>query len=154
MLEQATSQNVINVARYYHHETVKIGGMIDDVRNCVRRGLDITTASNYQESLSQPSGPSRGATTEAPQKRGTSKKARRKRPFDVIDDYQTGSPLPLSKKICSKSLKNPAAEPPNRVHRRVIVRDVGKPIYTASSHQELLACLEGCIKGHRSLHDK
>ncbi|KAG6063395.1 hypothetical protein E4U16_006414 [Claviceps sp. LM84 group G4] len=30
MLKQATGRNVVNVARYYHHETVRIGGMIDD----------------------------------------------------------------------------------------------------------------------------
>ncbi|KAG6109305.1 hypothetical protein E4U31_007005 [Claviceps sp. LM219 group G6] len=135
MLKQATSQNVVNVARYYHHETVKIGGMIDDVRNCVRRGLDITTASNYQKSLSKPS---RGATTKA------------------FDDDQTGSPLPSSSSD-SESFGNIATdqptEPTNRVHRRVIVQDFGKPIYTASSLQELLACLEGCIEGHQSLYD-
>ncbi|KAG5944030.1 hypothetical protein E4U59_007669 [Claviceps monticola] len=49
MLKQATSRNVVNVARCYHHETVGIGGVIDDVRNCVRRGLDISTASKYQQ---------------------------------------------------------------------------------------------------------
>jgi len=38
------------------------------------------------------------------------------------------------------------------VHRRVIVRDYGKPIYKASSRVALLAALEGCIEGYESLH--
>ncbi|KAG6064396.1 hypothetical protein E4U32_000275 [Claviceps aff. humidiphila group G2b] len=130
LLKQATNRNVVNVARYYHHETVKIGGIIDDVRHCIRRGLDVSTASNYQQCLSQDSS-------------GW---------FD-----QTGSALPPSKKTCSESSRNTATDPetgpPNRVHRRVIVQDYGKPIYKASSRQALLACLEGCIKGHKSLYD-
>lgn len=42
---------------------------------------------------------------------------------------------------------------PNRVHRRVILRDYGKPIYKASSRVALLAALESCIEGHQSLHN-
>lgn len=40
----------------------------------------------------------------------------------------------------------------NRVHRQIILRDYGKPIYKASSHAALLAAFEGCIEGHESLH--
>ncbi|OTA05751.1 hypothetical protein A9Z42_0064620 [Trichoderma parareesei] len=39
----------------------------------------------------------------------------------------------------------------NRVHRRVVLQDYGKPIYTASSPTALLAALESCIRGHESL---
>ncbi|KAG5996144.1 hypothetical protein E4U52_007228 [Claviceps spartinae] len=151
LLKQATSRNVVNVARYYLHETVKIGGIIDDVRQCIRRGLDVSTASNYQQCLSQDSS---GATTNVlPQSmRLTSTGMRTKRSFD-----QTGSALPPSKKTCSESSRNAATDretgPPNRVHQRVIVQDYGKPIYKASSRLALLACLEGCIKGHKSLYD-
>ena len=38
------------------------------------------------------------------------------------------------------------------MHRRVIVRDYGKPIYKASSRGALLAAFEGCIEGYKSLH--
>ncbi|KAG6099805.1 hypothetical protein E4U30_006001 [Claviceps sp. LM220 group G6] len=151
LLKQATSRNVVNVARYYLHETVKIGGIIDDVRHCIRRGLDVSTASNYQQCLSQDSS---GATINVlPQSmRLTSTGMSTKLPFD-----QTGSALPPSKKTCSESSRNAATDretgPPNRVHRRVIVQDYGKPIYKASSRLALLACLEGCIKGHKSLYD-
>ncbi|KAG6290580.1 hypothetical protein E4U09_004376 [Claviceps aff. purpurea] len=146
MLKQATSRNVVNVARYYHHETVKIGGMIDDVCHCIRRGLDTTTASNYQERLPQDSS---GPTSEELPMRQTSARTSTKRPFD-----QTGSALPPSKKTCARSLRITATEPQNVVHRRIIVQDYGKAIYKASSRKALLACLEGCIKGHKSLHDK
>ncbi|KAG6252321.1 hypothetical protein E4U24_000557 [Claviceps purpurea] len=48
MVLRAERRNVINVARYYHHETVRVQGMNDDARNCIRRGLDMITASNYR----------------------------------------------------------------------------------------------------------
>ncbi|KAK3365002.1 hypothetical protein B0T24DRAFT_598320 [Lasiosphaeria ovina] len=41
----------------------------------------------------------------------------------------------------------------NRVHRRVIFRDYGTPIYKASSRTSLLAALDGCIEGHESLRN-
>ncbi|KMU88425.1 hypothetical protein CIHG_06225 [Coccidioides immitis H538.4] len=44
--------------------------------------------------------------------------------------------------------------PPNRVHRRVIVRDYGKPIYESSSRVALLVGMEGCIVGYESLYTK
>ncbi|KAH7176956.1 hypothetical protein EDB81DRAFT_752271 [Dactylonectria macrodidyma] len=40
----------------------------------------------------------------------------------------------------------------NRIHRRIVLRDYGLPIYKASSRSALLAGLEGCINGHESLH--
>lgn len=134
MLLQADRQNAINVARYYHHETVRVRGMNDDARDCIRRGLDITTASNYQQGPSQP--PSR-ATTDLLWKRPTTTSTSTKR---SRSSRETVSQTP--------------AGLPNRVHRRVIVKDYGKPIFEASSCKALLACLEGCIIGHQSLYDK
>ncbi|ETS74005.1 hypothetical protein PFICI_13871 [Pestalotiopsis fici W106-1] len=37
------------------------------------------------------------------------------------------------------------------MHRRVIAKDYGKPIYEASSRLALLTALEGCVEGHQSL---
>ncbi|KAK2836883.1 hypothetical protein FQN49_006626 [Arthroderma sp. PD_2] len=42
----------------------------------------------------------------------------------------------------------------NRVHRRVVIRDYGKPIYQATSIMALLGALEACIEGHMSLLEK
>lgn len=39
------------------------------------------------------------------------------------------------------------------MHRRVVLRDYGKPIYKASSRTALLAAFEGCINGHESLFE-
>jgi serine/threonine protein kinase len=38
------------------------------------------------------------------------------------------------------------------VHRRVVLRDYGKPIYKASSPKALLSALEGCVEGHELLY--
>jgi hypothetical protein len=43
---------------------------------------------------------------------------------------------------------------PNRVHRRVIVRDYRKAIYKASSRAALLETVDGYIEGDKSLYTK
>lgn len=47
ILREVTAKGVINVARYYHHWTVEINGVVVDVRNALRRGLDVRGATNY-----------------------------------------------------------------------------------------------------------
>ncbi|KAE8311020.1 hypothetical protein BDV41DRAFT_566148 [Aspergillus transmontanensis] len=37
---QSTEKEVVNVARYYYYETVRVNGEIDNIRNNVRKGLD------------------------------------------------------------------------------------------------------------------
>ncbi|KAG5914294.1 hypothetical protein E4U61_005901 [Claviceps capensis] len=147
ILSLATREDVVNVARHYHHETVQIRGMNDDVHTCVRRGLVKATASNSSQSNSQSSG---RAPSEILRKRGTSTNP-------SMSASETGSVLHPRKKICSSWPTDADTKPPtelrNRVHRRVIVQDYGRPIYKASSRQALLACLEGCIKGHQSLYE-
>ncbi|KAG5931270.1 hypothetical protein E4U60_006220, partial [Claviceps pazoutovae] len=145
MLLHATRKDVVNVARHYHHETVQIRGMDDDVRKCVRRGLIKATVSTSAQSDPQSSG---GAPSLGLRKRG------------MTSTEETSSELRPRKRICSYWPTKTATEPrtelptelPNRVHRRIIVRDYGKAIYKASSRLALLACLEGCITGHQSLY--
>ncbi|KAJ4309439.1 hypothetical protein N0V84_011508 [Fusarium piperis] len=48
LLREVTAKDVVNVARYYHHETVQVRGMDDDIRNNIRGGLDMTRAVNYR----------------------------------------------------------------------------------------------------------
>lgn len=48
LLKEATEKGVVNVARYYHHETVFVHNEADDIRSNVRGGLDITEARNYR----------------------------------------------------------------------------------------------------------
>ncbi|PKK46673.1 hypothetical protein CI102_9133 [Trichoderma harzianum] len=44
ILRKVTQQGVMTVARYYHHETVRIRHVDDSIRKGIRTGLDITTA--------------------------------------------------------------------------------------------------------------
>ncbi|EXA28664.1 hypothetical protein FOVG_19742 [Fusarium oxysporum f. sp. pisi HDV247] len=146
LVQEATEKGVVNVARYYHHETVRVRGADDDVRNNVRKGLDITKATNYRPR--HPMLPS-SASASSVSRQGRSSSAGMKRPSS-----ETDAALSPSKRSCSASPTKANVEAlPNRVHRRVILRDYGKPIYKASSCVALLAALEGCIEGHESLHN-
>ncbi|KAI8966288.1 hypothetical protein F5Y11DRAFT_309959 [Daldinia sp. FL1419] len=143
LLREATDRGVVNVARYYHHETVQVGSLDDDIQSNVRKGLDVTTAENYRAGRAAMS---RNTSIATPWKGRSTAGVKR-------SSSQTGAPLPPSKRSCSASPTKLAGSPlPNRVHRRVILRDFGEPIYKASSRAALLRGLEGCIKGHESLH--
>ena len=48
LLREATEKGVANVARYYHHETVRVRGADDDIQQNIRKGLDVTEAANYR----------------------------------------------------------------------------------------------------------
>ncbi|KAH7016047.1 uncharacterized protein B0I36DRAFT_368666 [Microdochium trichocladiopsis] len=146
LLREATGQGVVNVARYYYHETVQVHGTDDNIRSNVRGGLDVTTATNYrpERSMLPPSIIASGASRRG---RSSSRAAGKKR-----SSSQIGAPLPPSKRSCSASPTKAGGDAlPNRVHRRVILRDYGKPIYKASSRSALLVAMEGCIEGHESL---
>ncbi|KAI5928218.1 hypothetical protein F4810DRAFT_719865 [Camillea tinctor] len=144
LLQEATNKNVVNVGRYYHHYTVQVGGTDDDIQSNVRGGLDITTAENYR--LQRSTIP-RVDTATAGSREGRSATPSHKR-----SAYQTDAPLPPSKRSCSVSpTKLDRNALPNRIHRRVIIRDYGKPICEASSCAALLSALDGCITGHKSL---
>ncbi|KAA1076761.1 hypothetical protein PGT21_018012 [Puccinia graminis f. sp. tritici] len=61
------------------------------------------------------------------------------------------------KKIETCSQSDHAKEPKNpfinRVHRRLILKDVGKPIWKVKTPFRLLEALEGCVKGHQAMLD-
>ncbi|EGO61465.1 hypothetical protein NEUTE1DRAFT_128057 [Neurospora tetrasperma FGSC 2508] len=145
LLRDATDKGVVNVARYYHYETVQVRGTDDDVRSNVRGGMDVSTAKNYRPEHSTPS--TRTATASASRKGRSTSIAGKKR-----SSSQTDAALPSSKRSYTVSPTSDAL--PNRVHRRVILRDYGQPIYKASSRAALLAALKGCIDGHESLWRK
>ncbi|KAM0271650.1 hypothetical protein ACHAQH_009005 [Verticillium albo-atrum] len=143
LLCEAADKGVVNLARHYHHETVQIRETDDDVQNNVRRGLDIIAATNYRPGRRMP--PSDMPTMDVPRKGRASTSRKRL-------SSQTDSVLPPNKRSCSVSPTKATSGLPNRIHRRVIVQDYGKPIYKASSRSALLAALEGCVEGHESLH--
>jgi hypothetical protein len=142
LLREVTRKGVINVARYYHHETVRVHGTDDDIRSNVRGGLDVTRATNYRPERSMPPPSTPGASRKA----RTNSIAGKKR-----SSSQTGAASPPGKRSCLASPKASSNAVPNRVHRRVILQDYGGPIYNASSRSALLTALEGCIEGHASL---
>jgi len=39
---------VVNIARYYYHKTVYMGGKEDNIYNNIHKGLDIIRATNYK----------------------------------------------------------------------------------------------------------
>ena len=182
LLREATRHGVINVARYYHHETVRVRGHADDIGRNVRRDLDLTNATNYrraEQSMTLPSigragaGRKRSASDRDPDPSSESVTKR------IRSRSSTGKDAPpLSSRKRTRSTpgshgRSKLAPPPdsscqrtpranmtagrsivNRIHRRVIVRDHGTPIYKASSPARLLAALEGCIAGCESLYVK
>ncbi|KAH7016319.1 uncharacterized protein B0I36DRAFT_254039 [Microdochium trichocladiopsis] len=145
-LREVTGKGVVNMARYYHHETVQVHGMDDDIQSNVRGGLDVTRATNYRPERSMP--PPSTTISGASRKGRSNSIAGKKR-----SSSRTGAALPPTKRSCSASpTKASSNAMPNRLHRRVILQDYGVPIYKASSRSSLLAALEGCIEGHESLH--
>jgi hypothetical protein len=146
LLHEVTRRGVINVARYYHHETVQIHGTEDDIRANVRGGLDITKATNYRPERSIP--PSTKISAASRNRRSSSATGKKR------SSSQTGAILPPSKRSHSASPTKAGSSSAmsNRVHRRIVLQDHGKPIYKASSRSALLTALEGCIEGHERLH--
>ena len=149
LLKEATEAGVKNVARYYHHETVHAGGEMDDVRHNVRKGLSDTGGRNpfqrrpaLTEAITSPA-TSSGSRPGRGRSRSTSRTITRKRSSSCM---QTSMPPP--KRSCSDSpVKQDAQQRRNRVHRRLIMRDIGKSIYEASSLWAVLTGLLGGIKG-------
>ncbi|KLU93004.1 hypothetical protein MAPG_11943 [Magnaporthiopsis poae ATCC 64411] len=144
LLREATSKGAVHVARYYHHETVRVRNADDDVRNNVRKALDVTKAANYPQNPSRRP-PSRGSVAGGGAKQSS---------------HGSGASLPPSKRprltysaeAGGGSGSDAALQ--NRVHRRVILCDWGIPIYKAGSREVLLAAMADCIEGHRSLRQK
>ncbi|KAJ3551186.1 hypothetical protein NPX13_g11429 [Xylaria arbuscula] len=144
LLQQATRQKVTNVARHYYHETVCVEGKDDDIQSNVRRGLDITKASNYRTERARNL---RALTVEAISRNSSTGSKRA--------SSQTDALLPPGKRSRSGSASPTKHDnEPNRIHRRIVLCDYGEPIYKASSRAALLGALEGCIRGHESLYNK
>ncbi|KAL7917588.1 serine/threonine-protein kinase Sgk2 [Trichoderma austrokoningii] len=135
----------------------------DNIQNNVRRGLDITSGKEYQlgRGLMPPPQSSLPrntvASTASKGDGGSSSKnvSGKKQPSGTKrSSSQTGAPLPPSKRHISRAslAKTAGHKSSDRVHRRVVLLDYGKPIYKASSRSALVAALRGCIDGHESLY--
>lgn len=145
-MHKAVEKGVVNVARYYHHETVRVAGEDDGVCKNVCKGLDITKATNYNVRRSIISLNTSGLYSSTRKGRSTSVVGRKR--------SSTNTPLLPSKRSCSSSLTKDRGNSAewDQVHRRVILSDYGKPIYKTSSLVSMLSALEGCIDGYKSLY--
>jgi hypothetical protein len=96
-LHDATEKGVVNVARYYHHETVRIGGKDDDINGNIRKGLGITKAT---DAFRQTSATSKAEDTVPASSMygGRSRSTARKRSSSSLNVS-----LPLNKRSCSTS---------------------------------------------------
>ena len=153
LLKEATEIGVKNVARYHHHEAVRIGGQVDDIRSNVRKGLSDTagrnplqrravhTGSITSSTTSSFSGSRRGRSSSSSSSRRT---ITRKRSSSSIQ-----ASMPPPKRSCSDSPVKQDMPRRNRVHRRLVMRDVGKSIYEARSLRGILTGLLGGIKGEQ-----
>ncbi|KAI0160808.1 hypothetical protein GGR57DRAFT_490407 [Xylariaceae sp. FL1272] len=138
LLQTATAKGVTNLARHYYHETVQVRGEDDNIQSSIRKGLDISKASNYREAR---------LTLASPQSRASSTGSKR-------SASQIGASLPSGKRSRSGSVSPTKFErqpPPNRIHRRIVLCDYGMPIYKASSRVALLKAFDECVQGHESL---
>jgi hypothetical protein len=152
LLYDAMEKGVINVVRYYHHETVCIGGKDNDINDNVQKGLDISKATNaflYTLATSNMRGmmpPQSTSGVCSSRSRGTPRKR---------SSSSLNTPLPLlsNKRSCSTSphMDKRHLELPNQIHYCVILHDHEKSIYKTSSQVVMLAALKGNIEGERHI---
>jgi len=146
LIKEATDKGVRNIARYYHHETVQVGGKNDDTIENVRRGLMKTCGRTTfrQKSFNKPEAPASESLAKGVAGRTQSQSLSRKRSSSSAQM----APRSGDKRSCS-SFELPDSRLPihNRVRRRTITRDPGKPIYKASSPVAIINGFIGAIKG-------
>lgn len=150
LIKEATDKGVKNIARYYHHETVQVDGKNDDTIKNLRRGLMKTCGRTKfkQRSFNEPdasaSEPRRESTAGRSGSRSQSHNFPRKRSSSTA---QMAPRVNIKRSCSSLESRNSGAPIHNRVHRLIITRDPGKPIYKASSPVALIIGLSGAIKG-------
>lgn len=152
LIKEATEKGARNIARYYHHETVQVDGKNDDTVENVRRGLMKTCARTWfrQRSTNEPdaSAPEPLGKSVANQSRSQSQSQSHSLLQKRSSTTAQMAPQANLKRSCSSlESRNPVLPVHNRVHRLVITRDFGKPIYEASSPVALITGMIGAIKG-------
>lgn len=143
MLRKLAEKNIPYVARYYHHEDVFFNGKKDDVKN-IRGGLNLEAATDHRPRQTKHIYKSR-TSTQSPRRDLVSAPVGRKRAASQTEAVEASSKR--SRLIPVEEVEDLA----NRVHRRVILKDCGRPIYEASSIPILLEAFHLCLEGHRGL---
>lgn len=139
LFKEATDKKVHHVARYYHHETVQIGGKDDTIFDNVRKGqMAVCSRTSYkQKRFFKPLTPEISTNG--------SQNSSRKRSFQDVE----AASAPTFKKTLSAIPNYYEKNSPthDRVHRRVITRDAGIKLRDAKSLKVFLTGLAGAIKG-------
>ncbi|KAH6611293.1 hypothetical protein Trco_001313 [Trichoderma cornu-damae] len=149
IVKEATEMGVINIARYYHHETVHIGGVQDDIRTSIRKGLDSVAATADAADTMATAASTMSAITAKAKKRSTSSSASS---TSTVAAAAMSSSRRRRRQSRLQSVKSADTETSkNRVHKLLVYKDYGSQIYKASSPKALLEALESCIRGHESL---
>lgn len=139
---EAMDKGVVNVARYYHHEIIRMAGEDDGVCRNVRKELDITKAIKYNVRRPIVS-PNVSGLHSGKQKVQSASMVGRKR-------LSINTSLPPSKCSCSSSQTKDRRN--SAEWDRVILGDYGKPIYTTSSLAPMLSTPEGCVEDYESIY--
>ena len=147
LIEEATNRGVKNIARYYHHETVHMGGKIDDTLGNVRRGLmeECGRTTFRQKAFKEPDAPASNYQGTAVTGQMQSPRFLRKR---SLSSAQL-EPQSSTKRSRTTSFEPRKQEKPlhNRVHRRIVTQDPGKHLYNASSLRGTINGFLGAIHG-------
>jgi hypothetical protein len=145
LIKDATDKDVRNISRYYHHETVQVGGITDDTMTNVRKGMmkecDRTTF--RQKTFVKPETPASEASGKAVAGRTQSQSGSLKRSSSTAQM----EPPPSKRSRSSRQSMDCGIPTHNRVHRRVITRDAGKAIEKASSLMAVVNGVIGAING-------
>ncbi|KAL6819802.1 hypothetical protein V8C40DRAFT_281140 [Trichoderma camerunense] len=178
ILREVTQEGMINVARYYYHETIRIRDADDDIRNSVRTGLDITIAVAPTTTADAATTPESAATTVMANATATANA--------IATAIADSTAITI---VMESASADDTAAPTTTIARRLSVssvftastiavaattrrrrstaqwgerrhgecsssakaRDYRRPIYNASSPAALVAAAESCIQGHQSL---
>ncbi|PIG86444.1 hypothetical protein AARAC_006461 [Aspergillus arachidicola] len=147
LLQEATEKELVNVARYYYHETVRVNGEIDNIRN-VRKGRDVTQSTTFRPMRYELPSAASGTAGIERAGRSTSTTGQKR------SSSQASAILLPKKRPCSSSPSKGVRDTniPDRVHRQVFVKDYGIPIYRASSRVSLLHALKNYIEDMSIVH--
>ena len=151
LIKEATNKGVRNIARYYHHETVQVDGKTDDTIGNVRRGLiKACGRTKFREkSFIDFEAPATESLAKGVVGRTQSQSQSRSRNNSRKRSSSLAQMAPPSaKRSCSSfESRNLGSPTHNRIHRRVITRSPGKPIYKASSPLAIINGFIGAIEG-------
>ena len=146
LIEEATNRGVENIARYYHHETVRVHGEIDDTLGNIRRGMmEACGRTSFRQNAPKEPGPT------ASDSQGAAVTGQMQPPPLLQKRSSSSAQLELqsSAKRSRSNFQSQEPEKPlhNRIHRRVVTQDPGKPIDEASSLKGIINGFLGAIHG-------